>query len=90
MYNVAESILSFILLQEQPSYDYAVLFIGHPLVTSIPSLLPVPSTHTHISLLKKTLQYSVLDHLFCLLYSYRSPASRIQEVEGEGDKLDGG
>ena len=64
--------------------------LAHPLVTSIPSLLPVPSTHTYISLLKKTLQYSVLDHLFCLVHSYRPPASRIQEVEGEGDKLDGG
>lgn len=42
--------------------------LAPPLVTSIPSVLPAPSTYTHISLLKKTLQYSVLDHLSCLLY----------------------
>lgn len=51
MYNVTEFILSSIPLQEQPSYDYATLFIGpcpgHK--HSILCLLPPVHTQIHFS-----------------------------------------
>lgn len=50
MYNVAESILFFISLQEQPSYDYAILYIDPLPWSQAFHLHFLPPVHTHIFL----------------------------------------